>query len=191
MANTKAHRKKRNKVNFLTIFIPLFLILFGSVFIFWASAGFINAPFFLNPVKTLAPAGFSVEQNAPKTLYIPKIGKVLAISPGQVVDNRWVISETGVSYLTTTPLPGSSGNSVLYGHNKWDILGRLVDLKPGDIIYVVSQKGDIAKYTVFETKEVTPNQVEILNNTSDSRLTIYTCTGFLDSARFVVVARLG
>ena len=38
-------------------------------------------------------------------------------------------------------------------------------------------------------KEVKPNAVEILESADDSRLTIYTCSGFLDTARFVVVAK--
>lgn len=124
----------------------------------------------------------------PKTLYIPKLSRVLNITEGKVEGNRWVTSQTGVSFLRSSQLPGK-GNSVIYGHNKDDIFGYLYLVKNGDLIYLVNSDGRIIKYQVFETKEVTPESVEILNQTADSRLTVYTCSGFLDSARFVVVAK--
>jgi LPXTG-site transpeptidase (sortase) family protein len=205
MANTKTFRKKRDtkqiipyisniKVKLGEKISALFayaLIFLGAGFILWGSARFINVPFSVSASKVLGEAR-SVEtgQSWPKTIYIPKINKTLGISAGVVSDNRWTISETGVSYLSTTPVPGSAGNSVLYGHNKQDIFGKLVELQKDDVIYVVLGNGNFAKYSVVETKQVKPNQVEILNNTSDSRLTIYTCTGFLDSARFVVIAKM-
>ncbi len=204
MANTKTFRKKRSKKQIIPYILnlkvkleerisagfPFALILVGAGFIFWGSTMFISGPVFLSPIKTLAHAGSSqTNQNMPKTIFIPKINKTLGISAGEVVDKKWVISDTGVSYLSITPAPGSVGNSVLYGHNKLDILGRLVELGKDDVIYVVLGSGNFVEYKVVETKQVTPNQVEILNNTTDSRLTIYTCTGFLDSARFVVIAK--
>ncbi|MBI3341892.1 sortase, partial [Candidatus Curtissbacteria bacterium] len=49
--------------------------------------------------------------------------------------------------------------------------------------------GKIVKYQVSDEKEVTPESIDIINATTDSRLTVYTCSGFLDSARFVVIAK--
>jgi len=125
----------------------------------------------------------------PAKLYIPKLTKILYISNGQVVGDRWAISETGVSYLVSSALPGQTGNSVIYGHNRNDILGYLPKVTSGDPVYVVLANGDYVKYEVAETKVIQPSQVEILNQSQDSRLTIYTWTGFLDTARFVVVAK--
>lgn len=45
------------------------------------------------------------------------IGFDLPIVPAQIAGGKWEITKNGVSYLTTSPLPGSEGNSVLYGHN--------------------------------------------------------------------------
>lgn len=136
------------------------------------------------------PVAAESSLDAPIKIFIPKIGRFLIIENGKVVDNRWEVSEKGVSYLSSTPVPGQVGNTVMYGHNKDAILGRMQNLVAGDIIYILGKSGAIYKYTVFETKEITPQQVEILNQTQDRRLTIYTCSGFLDQARFVVVASL-
>ena len=40
------------------------------------------------------------------------------------------------------------------------------------------------------TQVVTPDQTHILAPSDDRRVTLYTCTGFLDRKRFVVTATL-
>lgn len=123
----------------------------------------------------------------PSKLYVPNKTGVLSVSDGIVFDNRWEISETGVSYYTKSSLPGY-GNTVLYGHNTKEILGNLKSVKSGDTIYLVLENGTFQRYIVSETKEVKPTQIEILQDTYEPRLTIYTCSGFLDQSRFVVIA---
>jgi hypothetical protein len=48
----------------------------------------------------------------------------------------------------------------------------------------------ISLVEVFDTFEVWPSQVEILNPSSDARLTIYTCKGLFSEKRLVVIAKL-
>ena len=55
---------------------------------------------------------------------------------------------------------------------------------------VKMDNGEVIKYEVYETRTIKPTDVSILNSTSDSRLTLYTCAGFLDTARFVVLGKL-
>ena len=63
-------------------------------------------------------------------------------------------------------------------------------MKPGDRIEIAFSDGSIREFVVAYTTTVNPGQVEILKDSEDSRLTLYTCTGFLDSKRFVVTAKL-
>lgn len=125
----------------------------------------------------------------PAKLYIPNMDRVLYVSDGYVQANRWTVSETGVSYLTTSALPTQAGNTVMYGHNRKGILGGLWRVREGDYLYVILENGQFVKYQVAQRKEIKPTQVEILERTEDSRLTLYTCSGFLDTARFVLVAQ--
>lgn len=113
--------------------------------------------------------------------------RLLNISDGYTQGDRWTTSQTGVSYLTSSAIP-TKGNTVIYGHNTANILGGLWRVHEGDYIYLVLSNGNFVKYQVKETKEIEPTQVEILSQTEDSRLTLYTCSGFLDEARFVVIA---
>ena len=166
-------------------FFSILLILIGSAFLYLATADrFSTANFQSKSVEA------TEAQVKPLKIFIPKLDKTLAISGGFVTNNRWTVSETGVSFLTTSAVPGNLGNAVLYGHNRDAILGKLWKVQSGDLVYVVLSDGSISKYQIFERKEVKPNEVEILGNVGDSRLTIYTCSGFLDSARFVVVGEL-
>jgi len=171
--------------------LSILMIFMGATLIFMASTNSLNLdwkhPFLEKEIPTVAKQ-IKISQK-PGTLYIPKLNRVLAVSDGQVINDRWTTSQTGVSYLKTTPTPGSKGNSVLYGHNLENILGDLYLLQNGDNIYVVTRNGSFVKYQVSEVKEVTPQSIEILDNTKDARLTLYTCSGFLDTARFVVIAK--
>lgn len=127
---------------------------------------------------------------APNTLYIPKLARVVNVTDGQFANDRWTVSATGVSYYVSSALPGTLGNSVFYGHNWANILSGLDKLASGDQIYILGRNGDFVQYKVFEIFEVWPSQVEILNPSSEGRLTIYTCKGLLNEKRLVVIAKL-
>lgn len=201
MESTKKPRKRQSKVKpktspytsdrFLCRFqeiVSILLVLIGSAIVFAGATSLLNLdwkhPFVDRPKEIYN----SSTQPKPATIYIPKLRRALKISDGQVIDNRWTTSLTGISYLTTSAKPGD-GNSVMYGHNLDNLLGDLYLVKEGDQIFVVLSSGSVIKYQVFQEKEVTPQSVEILDPSQDSRLTLYTCSGFLDSARFVVVAK--
>lgn len=160
--------------------------------IFWVSLQ--NGFYVFKPnVENFNPAQSSpivYERAKPTKITIAKINKTLDVSDGSVENNRWVVSKTGVSYLTTSGEVGRVGNAVIYGHNTQGILGGLWRVQNGDIVEISDDRGRVYKYEIFERKEIKPTQVEILNQTDDSRLTIYTCSGFLDTARFVVVGKL-
>lgn len=191
MASPKRPQKKSGfkvilKKAFFSQIASFLTIIFGAVLIFTAAAKFFNLDIFHPYLVKSQPTITSVK---PVRLYIPKLSKNLTIEEGEVVNNRWTISQTGVSYLSNSALPGTAGNSVVYGHNRNNILGRLPYISNGDKIYILLSNGEFVKYEVLEEKEISPYQVEILSQTSDSRLTIFTCSGFLDSARFAVIAR--
>lgn len=190
MANTKSSSKKEQvspRTFYIRFSASLFLILVGVAFLFWAT--YKNFGFKLTIQASSALASEQITSK-PLKVYIPNLGRVLYVSDGKVTDNRWVTTPTGVSYLTSSAAPGTRGNTVIYGHNTISVLGGLWRVHEGDYIYIVMNDGQFYKYQVFERKEIDPSQVDILSQTSDSRLTIYTCSGFLDSARFVVVSKL-
>ncbi len=85
-----------------------------------------------------------------------------------------------------TALPGNIGNAVIFGHsilpqyydpkNYLSIFSLLGELGRGDLVYA-SLKGKIFVYEVFNSFEVRPTDLGILEQSSDgSYLSLITCT---------------
>lgn len=167
----------------LLIFIGFFLLLLGAYLIFERynpqRLGFNNAP--VSSITSSAGV-------FPKEIIIADLDIKLPVYPAQIKNNKWEATTYGVSYLVTSPVPGEIGNSIIYGHNWGNLLGRLPKIKPGQKIEIVFDNNEKRTFTVEHTSVVIPDQTSILENTLDKRITLYTCTGFLDSKRFVVTA---
>ncbi|KKU03462.1 MAG: Peptidase C60, sortase A and B [Microgenomates group bacterium GW2011_GWC1_47_20] len=130
----------------------------------------------------------TVRSSPPAELKIPNAKIDLRLDGGIIENGIWQISAKGGSYLVTGAYPGEGGNIIIYGHNKWNILGRLKTVTKGQAIILVTQEGKEHKYQVENVMVVSPNEIEVVEPRNNEILTIYTCTGFLDRLRFVVVA---
>jgi LPXTG-site transpeptidase (sortase) family protein len=106
------------------------------------------------------------------------------------VDKKWEVTDKGISLLTDSPIPGEKGNSILYGHNWKSILANLPKTNIGDTITIYFESGSEKHFVVNNIEVVEPADLRVLESSSDARITLYTCTGFLDSKRFVVTASL-
>ena len=124
----------------------------------------------------------------PEKIIIDRLGIDVNIVPGKIVDGVWEISPDSATYLVGSSTPQETGNIVIYGHNKKAIFGKLSVIKMGDEIQIITHDGKIYKYGVNYIKWVNPNEVSVIAPTDFPVLTIYTCTGFLDSYRLVVKA---
>lgn len=105
-------------------------------------------------------------------------------------EKRWELTPHGAAWLETSPTPGMEGNSIMYGHNWSSIFLNLTKVKPGDYIDVYMNDGSRRVFGVTATQTVSPDATEVLQPAKDRHLTLYTCTGFLDTKRFVVSATL-
>ena len=163
------------------------MLIFFSAYLVWQR----HTPTRLSFDTTSVGEGSHVSLlNSPSRIRIERLNIDLPIIGADLEQGKWKATDRGVSYLTSTALPGEMGNSVLYGHNWPNLLGRLVNIKPGDLIEIQSSDGSLRRFRVAYTTTVTPDQTHILAQTDDARLTIYTCSGFLDSKRFVATAIL-
>lgn len=158
-----------------------FFVFFGYLFY---ERNFSNPLTFKAKPQIIHTAG----EPLPESIQIPSISANLSIIPTTIHGKSWETTSNGVSYLKSTPPPGSVGNSVMYGHNWKSLLGNLHQVKPGQKIVITMNDGVKKEFKVEYTAVVDPSQTYIIDNTKDTRVTIYTCTGFLDSKRFVVVA---
>jgi LPXTG-site transpeptidase (sortase) family protein len=81
-------------------------------------------------------------------------------------------------------------NSILFGHNWPNLLGSLNKVKKGDLI-TLEALNTKSSFEVTGIFEVTPDQTHVLlsGSSTSEKLTLITCSGFLDSKRLVVVGK--
>lgn len=104
-------------------------------------------------------------------------------------NGQWTVSDTQGSYLNQSAKPGQNGNIIIYGHNKQEIFGKITKLTGSETIVLTTEDGAEHRYAITSLQEVGQNQTDLLQPTDTEVLTMYTCSGFLDSKRFVVRAK--
>ena len=135
--------------------------------------------------KTITTSGLT-----PSRIMISDLGINLPVYQANIVNKVWPTTTQGASYLSSSPLPGNTGNSVIYAHNWVSLFGHLRDARVGQEVVVTYPDHTKKTFVIAYTSVVPSDQASILAPSSDKRLTLYTCTGFLDSQRFVAVAIL-
>ena len=119
---------------------------------------------------------------------IPKIGVDRVVVEGVGVPDL----KKGPGHYPGTAMPGQIGNTVISGHRTTygAPFNRLDELEIGDEILVYDRTGPF-KYVVTENKVVKPSAVEVLDPSSDARLTLTTChPKFSAKERLIIVAQL-
>lgn len=126
----------------------------------------------------------------PTEIIIKDINLDLPIIPSRLKKGGWEATTKGVSWLSSSPVPGVKGNSILYGHNWPNLLGNITKLKPGQLIKIKFADGSIKNFVIDSTVSVSPKDVSVLAPSKTQQITLYTCTAFLDNQRFVIGAKL-
>jgi LPXTG-site transpeptidase (sortase) family protein len=188
----KHFKKSRSWTSFLSnilIFVGL-LILVGIYYPI--------ALVYLQPPGVLTPVYASDDQYY---LSIPKIRAqapiVLNVDPFNPNEYHQALTQ-GVAQAKGTSLPGQPGTSYIFAHSSdapWrlarynTVFLRLSELKNGDSIEI--KKGDQTfTYTVFDKKELWPDQTQYLKDTKPDQLILQTCTPLGTSLkRLLVFAR--
>lgn len=127
------------------------------------------------------------ENNIPVRILIPKSDIDLKVTPSQIVNGYWELSETTASYGLGSGTPGTKSNTVIFAHAREGLFYNLKDVKKDDVIYVFT-KNSWYRYKVNKITAVYPNQTEVIQPTKNEVLTLYTCTGYNDEKRLIVTA---
>ena len=142
-------------------------------------------------------------------IIIPRIDKnipVMRISSQSLIDRNWGALEAemqnalrdGVVHYPGTSLPGQAGNIAITGHSSYfpwdpgrfkDVFALLHDVVEGDKI-VMYWNQDKFLYEIEEIKVVLPEDISVLKQTPDDRLTLITCTPIgTNVKRLIVIAK--
>ncbi|MBI4137449.1 sortase, partial [Candidatus Roizmanbacteria bacterium] len=132
--------------------------------------------------------GTSVPTQPPLRIVVPTRKVDLSIVEASVVNGYWELSETTASHGIGSANPGQNGNIVVFAHARGELFGPLRDIQKNEIVYILT-KDRWFRYAVDETKLVSPDQVEHIKPTDAEQLTLFTCSGFLDTKRLIVHAK--
>lgn len=147
----------------------------------------------LHPSKEAVKTNESTELKQ-NSLIIPAMLLDQPIHEGPV-SQRYNILNDGIWRWPASSTPDKGGNTVLLGHRftytqPKGVLYYLDKVKVGDEIGVDWQNR-MYTYKVHTIREVSPSETSIQDQTSDARLTIYTCTPlWLPKHRLVITASL-
>ena len=128
------------------------------------------------------------ETDIPRKVIIPRMSVDLNIKKSEVINGYWQVFDDVAGWGSGSGIPGSPGNQVIFAHAKEGLFLPLRSIKLDDSIYVFTESKWFG-YSVREIKEVYPDRVEIINPTDDETLTLYTCSGFADKKRLVIIAK--
>lgn len=173
MAKSSKHYRLSLRILFV---IGLMFIASGLITIGTEQPPRISSPVFeqrLLPVKIQLPSGKHV--NLVRT---------------QLSDGTWYVDETQGNYLSDSAGLGTGGNVVIYGHNYPHIFGSLDEVRTGELVLVTDQNQVEHHYQIELITEVNSSDTSWIQPTTEPLLTLYTCSGFLDSKRLIVRARL-
>lgn len=187
----KAKRSKsylvRNRISIILVAAGIFFL---SISILWNLNQTIQLTFFtpkVVPVKNINPA--KMKYSIPTAIDIDRIYLHLSVAETVITDGRWQIAENGASHLAISARPGEQGPIIMYAHNTDDKFGPIRWLKTGDKIRIKTQDGKSHEYKVTRTFDAEPNRIDIFTKIKDESLVLYTCDGFADLQRFILIAR--
>lgn len=130
----------------------------------------------------------TIAVQSPVRIIIPSVAIDLPVIESKLVNGYWEVSETTASHGMGSSLPGQNGNTVIFAHARKGLFLPLRDIAANNRVYVLTNDR-WHRYRVVQTTEVAPNNIQTIRPTDDETLTLFTCSGFLDSKRLVVVAK--
>ncbi len=165
----------------------------GYFFVF-LSLLIILYPAFLKDYQKLSPIKVSPDfkkESArgliPDRIMIPSVKIDLPVQEAKIEKGYWQVFDDTAAYGQGSAALGEKGNMVIFAHAKEGLFYNLKNVKENDLIFVYSKNKKYA-YKVKKIKTVYPYQTEVIAPTKKRTLTLYTCTGFYNEKRLIVVS---
>lgn len=181
-----------------------------------SAVGTVSESFETEPVKIESFSNSDIDEGKiPKRIIIPKLSIDLEVKKARIINGYWEVFPDFAGWGEGSGIPGEAGNQVIFAHAKEGLFLPLKKVELGMKIYILTegfldleslpeQLSDILlrevgqrslrrsnwfEYEVVELKKVYPDQIEVIAPTQDETLTLYTCSGFADRKRLIVVAK--
>lgn len=190
----KIYSRNRSTFPIVLCISGVILLSFPSVYRFYNSKSEVNHTV-SQSVSSALPFSIDgsllsskVTGNPPQRIVIPKLAVDLPVVEANIINGFWELSEKTASHGKGSGTPGQRGNIVIFAHAREGMFLPLRDIKQNEVVYILT-KSSWHAYRVTGIKTVTPDDIEVIRPTAEETLTLFTCSGFLDTKRLIVTAR--
>lgn len=128
-----------------------------------------------------------------KRVVVPSVGIDSTVQSGSynTDTHAWSISDQSAFHAdTTVPVNNTNGTSLIYGHARWSIFGRLPEVGKGAEAVVYTLEGYRFVYTFASSRQVDPSDTSALTSHGPPTLLLQTCSGAFDAYRTLVAFHL-
>lgn len=188
---------KRQNLRFYS-FVGLFFILAGLLLSsqhlvqYWQQKN--SQPFFIpSKVQTAANLKKATISGVPAHIDIPHANISVDVEPGHYnkASQTWTLSTTKAEYATITPKANNgNGNTFIYGHNRWAVFYKLLNVHTGDEAILTTTDHHKFVYKMASRRDTNPNDDSLFRYQGPPILTLQTCSGFWYQNRSLFVFNL-
>ena len=117
----------------------------------------------------------------PTHIAFPSVDISIDVAPGyyDASNGSWTLSKDKAHYATVTDKPNNkTGNTFIYGHNRWQVFTGLLNAKVGDKAIVTTDNGHTFTYVLREIVDTDPTDTTYMQTHGSPILTVQTCSGF-------------
>lgn len=177
----------KNYPSKITIGICLFAIGFLLVFVKPKADASIPYPIGPDLANNVSLINEIDKEKIPQRIVIPDLGLDIDVVPSFIKNGYWEVFEDKAGWGVGSAYPGEIGNSVIFAHAKENLFEKLKFIKKDSKVFVLTKNGWF-EYEAKNKFEVSPSDTKIVAPVnSEKKLTLYTCSGYKDTKRLVVV----
>ncbi len=129
----------------------------------------------------------------PSHIDLPSVNISIDVENGYYnkVSQTWTLSTNKAEYATVTPEPNDAGgNTFIYGHNRWEVFYKLLNVKAGDEAIVTTANNHKFVYKMVSRRDIKPTDSSLFRYQGPPILTLQTCSGFWYQNRSLFVFKL-
>jgi len=143
--------------------------------------------------SAVKPKPVAAKSGTPTRIVIPGIGVDVSVGVGSYdpSDGTWTLDDTQAFYAdASVPANDNNGVTLIYGHARRAVFGRLGEIAEGSDATVYTDSGYTFRYTYASKQDVSPSDTSIFKNDGAPTLVLQTCSGPWDAYRTLVSFQL-
>ena len=127
-------------------------------------------------------------EDIPSRVVVERVKIDLEVKEAKVINGEWEVFANFAGWGVGSGIPGRAGNVVVFAHARIGLFYPLKDVRVGDEVSIFTKNNNY-KYKIFDIKSVTPQDLSVIDKSENEILTLYTCSGYADLKRLIVVAK--